>query len=197
MRTERRTARSAAKKVIATGSRRRRRLGLLAFAHARHHGSVLAAAVLGSNFGPMFAALAKPVVRRPPAQTGVASGMNANIRTIGGAFGAAISATILAASATGGGAPTEAAYEVTFLVMAGAMAVATLACVLMPRAGTAEPDAPPPPYSELALQPGARGAACRLRRRGQPGPHRALSRRPTTPTRRRGARLGVPHARRL
>ena len=39
----------------------------------------------------------------PPAQTGVASGMNANIRTIGGSLGAAFMASIVTAGVRPGG----------------------------------------------------------------------------------------------
>ena len=81
----------------------------------------------------MFSCLAGVVVRAVPAeQTGVASGMNANIRTIGGAIGAAVMAGILTAHLTTGGYPAERGYTVGFVVLGVVMALASLAALLIP-----------------------------------------------------------------
>ena len=53
----------------------------------------------GCGVGLVFACLSNLIVAAvPPEQTGVASGMNANIRTVGGSIGAAVMATIVTAS---------------------------------------------------------------------------------------------------
>ena len=50
-----------------------------------------------------FAAMSNLVVQGvPPEQTGVASGMNANIRTIGGSIGAAVMSSIVTSTAHAG-----------------------------------------------------------------------------------------------
>jgi len=76
----------------------------------------------------------------PPEQTSVATGMNANIRTIGGSIGAAVMASIVTAKLEPSGLPTEAGYTTGFGVMAAVLAVAALAALLIPsqrRLGTA------------------------------------------------------------
>ena len=71
----------------------------------------------------------------PPSQTGVASGMNANIRTIGGSIGAAVTTTIVTSHAGASGLPLESGYTegFAFLLVAGLLAV--LAATLIPREG--------------------------------------------------------------
>ncbi|MGW0590066.1 hypothetical protein [Streptosporangium sp. NPDC002607] len=66
----------------------------------------------------------------PPKQTGVASGMNANIRTIGGSIGAAVMTTIVTAHSRPSGYPDERGYALGFAT------VAALARILIPAAGT-------------------------------------------------------------
>ncbi|MEU2347817.1 MFS transporter [Modestobacter sp. NPDC049651] len=103
--------------------------------------------VIGAGFGLGFAAVATLVVAAVPAhQTGVASGMNANIRTVGGAIGAAVMASVVTAHAGPTGLPAESGYTTGFLVLAGALLLGALAALLIPAvrrdAGTqAEPDA--------------------------------------------------------
>jgi sugar phosphate permease len=54
----------------------------------------------------------------PASQTGVASGMNANIRTIGGALGSTIMAAIVTSSLEPSGLPQESGYTNGYLVLA-------------------------------------------------------------------------------
>src|ERR1019366_3580740 len=62
---------------------------VLALAHSAAWQIYLASSLLGIGLGLAFSAMSNLIVRAVPAnQTGVASGMNANIRTIGGALGA-------------------------------------------------------------------------------------------------------------
>lgn len=87
----------------------------------------------GIGSGLVFASLAGVVIASVPAeQTGVASGMNANIRTIGGSLGAAVMAGIVTARITDGGFPVEAGYTVGFIVLAVAMVGAAAAAVYIP-----------------------------------------------------------------
>ena len=68
----------------------------------------------------------------PAEQTGVASGMNANIRTIGGSIGSAVMAGIVTAHVGPGGFPAEAGYTVAFVVLAGGLVVASVAALAIP-----------------------------------------------------------------
>jgi hypothetical protein len=68
----------------------------------------------------------------PPHQTGVASGMNANIRTIGGAIGAAVMASVVTAGSGATGLPRESGYTNGFLVLTGALVLSAAAALLIP-----------------------------------------------------------------
>ena len=97
-------------------------------------GPLLAATTLqGLGTGLVFSSLAGVVIASvPAAQTGVASGMNANIRTIGGSFGAAVMASVVTAHVDPGGIPVESGYVVGFTVLAAAMVLASAAACFMP-----------------------------------------------------------------
>ena len=103
----------------------------------------LATTLQGLGSGFVFSSLAGVVIGSVPAhQSGVASGMNANIRTIGGAIGSAVMAGILTADVLASGFPTEHAYVVGFLVLAGALVLAAVAGACIPDThvqGTAGP----------------------------------------------------------
>ncbi len=95
----------------------------------------LYAATISQGFGSgvVFASLAGVVVAAVPAeQTGVASGMNANIRTIGGSVGTAVMAGIVTARMGAGGFPVETGYTVGFLMLGGAMLCAVAAAAFIP-----------------------------------------------------------------
>lgn len=68
-----------------------------------------------------------------PEQSGVASGMNANIRVLGGSIGTAMMASVVTARAGVGGFPIEAGYRDGFLVLAGSLLFASGIALLMPR----------------------------------------------------------------
>ena len=81
-------------------------MAMLAFAHDDKWELYLANAIMGIGFGLAFAAMSSLIVSAVPAeQTGVASGMNANIRTIGGSIGAALMASIVTAQLEPAGLP--------------------------------------------------------------------------------------------
>jgi EmrB/QacA subfamily drug resistance transporter len=106
---------------------------LLAAAHAHPWEVYLAAALLGIGIGLAFAAMANLIVEAVPAdQTGVATAVNTITRTVGGAFGGQIVATIIA----GGGEPTEDSFVLAFTVIAGSLVLSILAALAIPRRPT-------------------------------------------------------------
>ena len=116
----------------------------------------LATTTQGVGSGLIFSSLAGVVVASVPAhQTGVVSGMNANIRTIGGSIGAAVMAGILTARTGSTGYPAESGYTVGFCVLGLVTALAAFAASLMP--DLRQPGSPldNANIAELALVPGA------------------------------------------
>jgi MFS family permease len=108
-------------------------MGLLAFAHSHTWELYVATAVMGIGFGLAFAAMSSLIVSAVPAeQTGVASGMNANIRTIGGSIGAALMASVVTANPAADGLPREAGYTHGFAMLGVALLVAAVAAMLIP-----------------------------------------------------------------
>lgn len=106
---------------------------IFAFAHDAQWQIVLGGAVFGLGMGLVFSAMSGLIVQGvPQEQTGVASGMNANIRTIGGAIGSAVMASVVTAHAGPSGFPQESGYTVGFALLAGALLLATLAGLLIP-----------------------------------------------------------------
>lgn len=90
-------------------------------------------AVIGTGIGFAFACLAGLIVAAvTPAQTGVASGMNANIRTIGGSVGTAVMASIVTAHFLPSGLPKEVGYTAGFVVLGGALLAAAVAGLMIP-----------------------------------------------------------------
>jgi hypothetical protein len=96
-------------------------------------------------------------------QTGIAAGMNSNLRTIGSAIGTSLMAAIVTSSLGLGGFPTEAAYDTAFLTMAGlalvAALVAGLAPVILRRRGYVEPVVVTTPVATIAAESEAEALA--------------------------------------
>jgi MFS family permease len=108
-------------------------LAMLAFAHAAVWQIYLSASMMGIGFGFAFAAVSALIVDAvPPSQTGVASGMNANVRTIGGSIGSALMASIVTARPLPSGLPREAGYTAGFAAMTAALLLAGAAGLLIP-----------------------------------------------------------------
>ena len=83
--------------------------------------------------GLAFAALGNLIVQAVPThQTGVASGMNTVMRTLGGALGGQLSATFIAAN-TVNGLPTVTGFTETFVMATGFLLVCLLAGLLVPK----------------------------------------------------------------
>lgn len=133
-------------------------LALLAFAHGATWELYIATGVMGVGFGLAFSAMSSLIVAAvPPEQTGVASGMNANIRTIGGSIGAALMASVVTASPAASGLPREAGYTNGFAMLGGALLIAAFAALLIPiskqRTRMVE-FADEPEHAQLAMVPG-------------------------------------------
>lgn len=58
--------------------------------------------------------------------------MNANIRTIGGAVGAALVSSVLTSSTTSGGFPSGGGYTAAFALLAVAAVAGLASCLLIP-----------------------------------------------------------------
>jgi EmrB/QacA subfamily drug resistance transporter len=128
---------------------------LLVVAHSQQWELFLAMTVLGVGCGLAFSAMSNLIVEGVPAsQTGVASGMNANIRTIGGSIGAAVMSTIVTGSARHGGLPHESGYTHGFELLTVAAIAAVLAAMLVPstlRPLTRDEQRAAMPHAELGL----------------------------------------------
>ena len=131
-------------------------MAILAFAHQDQWEIYLSAAFMGIGFGLAFSAMSALIVAAvPPSQTGVASGMNANIRTIGGSIGSAVMASIVTSQLGPSGLPKEAGYTTGFAVMTCGLLLAAGAGLLMPSMrAAARPDSAGPDHAELAMLAG-------------------------------------------
>jgi MFS family permease len=110
-------------------------MGILAFAHAQQWEIYVSTALMGVGFGLAFSAMSALIVGAvPSSQTGVASGMNANIRTIGGSIGSAAMASIVTSRLLPSGLPAQSGYTIGFAAMTGGLVLAALAALLIPAA---------------------------------------------------------------
>jgi MFS family permease len=94
----------------------------------------VAAGLLGIGIGLSFSAMANLIVQNVrQEQTGVATGMNAVTRTLGGAFGGQVAATLLASNLGAGGNPTASGFTLSFLMCVVALAAGLGLAVAVPR----------------------------------------------------------------
>ena len=125
----------------------------LAVAHSSGWQILIVSSLLGIGLGLAFSAMSNLIVMAvPPAQTGVASGMNANIRTIGGAVGAGIMSSIVTSSLLSNGFPSATGYTHGFIFLGVLTALATLGAVLIPN--LARDAKPHINHAELSIVPG-------------------------------------------
>ena len=123
---------------------------LLALEHRHPYDLLIAAALLGVGIGLAFAALGNLIVQAVPShQTGVASGMNTVMRTLGGALGGQLSATFIAANVAHG-EPTVTGFTDTFLMATGFLLVCLAAGFLVPKARALGAGAIAAPLTEAA-----------------------------------------------
>jgi MFS family permease len=115
----------------------------------------VAAGLLGIGIGLSFSAMANLIVQNVrQEQTGVATGMNAVTRTLGGAFGGQLAATLLASNLGAAGIPTSSGFTLSFLMCLIALVAALGFAVAVPRRSANDL------AREVAVLPlGARGEA--------------------------------------
>ena len=98
----------------------------------------LAAGLLGIGIGLSFSAMANLIVQNvSQQQTGVATGMNAVTRTLGGAFGGQLAATLLASNLGDGGIPASTGFTLSFLMCLIALAAGLGFAFAVPRKSAA------------------------------------------------------------
>jgi EmrB/QacA subfamily drug resistance transporter len=116
----------------------------LALGHSQGWQIYVACGLLGVGIGLAFSSMSAIVVQSVPAsQVGVASGMNANIRTIGGAIGSGVAASVLASGVTAANPiPKDSGYTNVFWLLVVAAVLAALASLIIPavKARPAPPD---------------------------------------------------------
>jgi MFS family permease len=105
--------------------------GAASLSIAVFHGEVwqlaAAAAALGLGTGLVTSSTPNLIVRSVPAdQVGIATGMNANIRTIGGAIGTTVFAAAIGATLGAAGLPAESGYVAAFVLGAVLATIAGL-----------------------------------------------------------------------
>jgi EmrB/QacA subfamily drug resistance transporter len=104
----------------------------------------VAAGLLGIGIGLSFSAMANLIVENVrQEQTGVATGMNAVTRTLGGAFGGQLAATLLAGNIDGAGLPTDSGFTLAFAMCLVALVGALGFAVAVPRRRRAEVESAP------------------------------------------------------
>lgn len=108
-------------------------MAVIALAHDERWQILVAVSVLGVGIGLIFSCLSNLIVGAVPrAQTGAATGMNANIRTIGGSIGAATMAGVVTAQVLPSGMPRESGYTDGFLMLGVMFLVAAFVGMLIP-----------------------------------------------------------------
>ena len=95
---------------------------------------LVASTALGAGTGFAFASMVNLVIESVgPEQTGVATGVNITLRTVGGAIGTQVAASVLAATLTADGAVSHRGFAIAFAIGAAMLALATLAALAAPR----------------------------------------------------------------
>ncbi len=108
--------------------------GVLAAAHSSSGTIYLASGLLGVGMALGYTAMANLIVEAVRAdQTGVATGMNTNIRNIGSALGSGVATSLVVSSVAANGYPTAAGYTVSFIVAGISLVVAAAAALKIPR----------------------------------------------------------------
>jgi EmrB/QacA subfamily drug resistance transporter len=112
---------------------------MLTFAREEKWEIYVAAILLGAGIGLAFASMANLIIENVgPEQTGVATGMNTVTRTVGGAFGGAATASVIAGTVGASGYPTNEGYTAAFGLCAIALAIGVLVGFLIPQRRPAE-----------------------------------------------------------
>ncbi|GAA0453606.1 MFS transporter [Paractinoplanes deccanensis] len=127
-------------------------LASLSFALEHHDKAAIAVAggVFGVGLGLVYSSMINLIVQAVPRhQTGAASGMNTNIRTIGASIGTAVVSSVITAHPGPAGLPAESGYTISFLILAALGAAA----LLVPTARRAAAEEKPEPEVLPELSP--------------------------------------------
>jgi MFS family permease len=96
----------------------------------------LATGLLGIGIALGFASMSNLIIEAVPVeQTGVATGMNTNIRNIGAALGSGIATSLIIGSLLPDGYPKETGYVLAFIVSGAGLVVAALVALTIPGRG--------------------------------------------------------------
>jgi len=120
---------------------------VLVIDHSQEPVVYLATALLGIGIALGFASMSNLIIESVPAeQTGVATGMNTNIRNIGAALGSGIATSLIISSLLPDGYPREKGYVLAFIVSGAGLVVAALVALTIPgrRAVSFVPHGPHP-----------------------------------------------------
>lgn len=106
---------------------------VLAVAHSAGWQIILAMVLSGAGIGLAFAAMVNVVVVAvSEAETGIATGINTLVRSIGGGVGSQVLAAIITANVATSGLPAERGFTISFIVTAGLLLVGFGSCLLLP-----------------------------------------------------------------
>jgi MFS family permease len=118
--------------------------------HAAPWEIAVTSGLFGLGLGVAYSAMSSLIVQAVPAhQTGAASGMSVNVRTIGGAIGTAVMSTIVTSKVDATGLPLESGYTDGFIVLASFAIAAAVVSVLVPSVRRAR--AVPEPVAEMRV----------------------------------------------
>ena len=108
--------------------------GLLAALHTRWWHLALGGLLLGAGVAFAFASMANLIVAAVgQSEVGIATGINTVARTIGGAFGSAVSTAVLASTVGASGLPGDGGYRIAFALAAGMALLAAASALGVPR----------------------------------------------------------------
>jgi EmrB/QacA subfamily drug resistance transporter len=114
---------------------------ILTVAHDESWEIYFAMLVMGVGIGFAFASMANLIVESvSPQQTGVATGMNTIVRSIGGAIGSQVSAGIVTATIAASGLPTERGFTIAFGAAAVALGIGFVVALYVPAPARAAAD---------------------------------------------------------
>ncbi len=121
------------KAVVAGSAVTAAAFAVIAIAHAHPYEMLISTALLGIGIGLAFAALGNLIVQAVDAhQTGAAGGMNTVMRTIGGAIGGQLAATLIAGHIGRDGLPAVTGFTDSFLLATAFLVVCAFAGLLIP-----------------------------------------------------------------
>ncbi len=106
---------------------------LLAVARAQVWQILLATIMIGAAVGLTYSAMPNVILEAVPAsQTGVATGMNANLRTVGGALGGQVTVSIVATGTKILGYPGPGGFTVSLVMLVAVSAAAAVVAARVP-----------------------------------------------------------------